>query len=57
LIRRCAWHKHYFGHDKIIAIIKDGNPITTDGICQDCRQMVSKEIERMKKEKDNDRHK
>lgn len=51
MIRRCAWHEKYFGHVKIIAIIKDGEPITTDGMCPACRQRWLKDIEDMKKEK------
>lgn len=51
-IRRCAWHPVYFGCGHIIEVIDDGNDMTTDGMCEDCRvRWLDEESERQNEPK------
>lgn len=48
MIIRCAWHPKYVGQEKIIGRKKPYNEKITDGICDECFERLSKEIEESK---------
>ena len=55
IIRRCAWHKKYFGQKKILSVVYHGQPggtaentevVVTDGLCETCADKVLEELEK-----------